>query len=165
MRRNNPADGKDKVMTDTMIQRHKCECDKCGTSHWVERVVEMKTLPIGVEVLVVPLMGSSKWEITIINHIKDAEETFEVDNWKQIKFLIENVARVLCREGYRFIVETPRSRYETHSRINRLELFNWVDDTFATKKKKDDWYADLVSRMGRQAVKASNKIERVGYKR
>ena len=69
------------------------------------------------------------------------------------------------KDGYRFIVVSPRSRFETHSRVNRLEYNQFIDDTFKTKKKKDDWYSDLIQKVGRSSVRSSNKVNRLGYKK
>jgi hypothetical protein len=150
-------------MTDTMIQRHKCTCDECGQTHWVSKVVEMKTLPVGVEVVIVPLEHSDRWELTIVNNIQDKTAVVEASSMKECLFIVEKCRTMLMQDGYRFIVASPRSRFETHSRINRVEYQQFVDDTFKTKKKKDDWYADLVSRLGRGSVRSSNKVNRLGY--
>lgn len=150
-------------MTDTMIQRHKCSCDKCGQSHWVEEVVEMKTLPIGLDISIVPVEYEQTWEITIVNNIQDTTAVVEATSMKECLFIVEQCRKLLMKDGYRLVVSTPRSRFETHSRINRVEYQQWVDDTFKQKKKKDDWYEKLVQRMGRQTTKASNKTHRLGY--
>ena len=150
-------------MTDTMIQRHKCTCDKCGQSHWVEEVVEMKTLPIGLDISIVPVEYEQTWEITIVNNIQDTTAVVEATSMKECLFIVEQCRKLLMKDGYRLVVSTPRSRFETHSRINRVEYQQWVDDTFKQKKKKDDWYEKLVQRMGRQTTKASNKTHRLGY--
>jgi hypothetical protein len=158
-----PLRRKDKVMTDTMIQRHKCSCDKCGQSHWVEEVVEMETLPIGLDISIVPVEYDKTWEITVVNNIQDTTGVIEATTMKQCLMIVEQCRKMLMKDGYRLVVSTPRSRFETHSRINRLEYNQWIDATFKTKKKKDDWYEKLVQKMGRQTTKASNKIHRLGY--
>jgi hypothetical protein len=163
MRRVATTDGKDKVMTETMIQRHKCKCSDCGHSHWVERVVEMETLPVGVEISIVPDSESERWELTIVNNIQGTTAMIECDTMKQCLIIIEHSRKMLMKDGYRFIVVSPRSRFETHSRVNRLEYNQFVDDTFKTKKKKDDWYSDLIQKMGRGSVRSSNKVNRLGY--
>jgi len=163
MRRIATTDGKDKVMTETMIQRHKCKCSDCGHSHWVERVVEMETLPVGVEISIVPDSESERWELTIVNNIQGTTAMIECDTMKQCLIIIEHSRKMLMKDGYRFIVVSPRSRFETHSRINRLEYNQFVDDTFKTKKKKDDWYSDLIQKVGRSSVRSSNKVNRLGY--
>ena len=159
------TDGKDKVMTETMIQRHKCECSDCGHSHWVERVVEMETLPVGVEISIVPSSESERWELTIVNNIQGKTGVIEVDSMKQCLVIIEQCRKNIMKDGYRFVVASPSSRFETHSRINRLSYSQFIDDTFATKKKKDDWYNELITKVSRSSVRSSNKVNRLGYKR
>ena len=127
-------------MTDTMIQRHKCSCDKCGHSHWVEEVVEMETLPIGLDISIVPVEYDKTWEITVVNNIQDTTGVIEATTMKQCLMIVEQCRKMLMKDGYRLVVSTPRSRFETHSRINRLEYNQWIDATFKTKKKRDDWY-------------------------
>lgn len=163
MRRVATTDGKDKVMTETMIQRHKCKCSDCGHSHWVERVVEMQTLPVGVEISIVPDSESERWELTIVNNIQGTTAMIECDTMKQCLYLIEQCRKNIMKDGYRFIVVSPRSRFETHSRVNRLEYNQFIDDTFKTKKKKHDWYSDLIQKVGRSSVRSSNKVNRLGY--
>ena len=148
-----------------LIQRHKCKCTTCGHSHTVETVVKMEELPLGIECLIVPKTdGTKNWELTIIDHQKSSDgTTMELPDMKSCLWNIENVAMALHRRGYRFVVSTPRSRFETHSRINRAEWNDWTKSAGESKKKRLDWYSDVVARAARGAVRSSNKIERVGY--
>ena len=148
-----------------MIKRHKCKCTTCGQSHTVETVVKMEELPLGIECLIVPKTdGTKHWSLTIIDHQKSPDgTTMELPDMKSCLWNIENVAFRLHKQGNRFVVSTPRSRFETHSRINRAEWNDWSQNAVESKKKRLDWYSDVVARATRSYVRATNKIERVGY--
>ena len=150
-------------MTDTMIQRHKCSCDKCGHSHWVEEVVEMETLPIGLDISIVPVEYDKTWEITVVNNIQDTTGVIEATTMKQCLMIVEQCRKMLMKDGYRLVVSTPRSRFETHSRINRVEWNEYV--ARETTEAKEHWYAAVVRKACRQNVRAANKVARVGYKK
>ena len=74
---------KEVVMT-KMIQRHKCKCTTCGQSHTVETVVDVESLPIGIECLIVPNDDADKtWTLTIIDHTKQGvESSMELSDMK-----------------------------------------------------------------------------------
>lgn len=151
-------------MSNTMIQRRKCQCD-CGHKHVVETIVEIETIPVGVEVSIVPNESDSGWSVTISDYINDNVFDMPASNMAGARWIVDNVARKLIRPGYRFVVATPSSRFETHSRINTIEFNVWADESLSDKKKKDDWYATLVAKSTRQAVRGANRTFRLGYKK
>lgn len=152
-----------------MIQRHKCTCQTCGQSHTVEEVVDVESLPMGIECLIVPNDDADKtWTLTIIDHTPMSNNSVGVDmvlsDMKACLWNIENVAFTLHKIGYRFVVSTPTSRFDTHSRINRLEWNDWSKNATTSKKNRMDWYSDLVAKASRGSVRSANKNNRLGVK-
>ena len=150
-------------MSETTV-RHKCKCDECGNSHWVYVVQE--ELPVGIHCVVLPYEDDDKsWELTITDYSRGEDILFQCvsDTMKGVLWNIENVAMKLHRQGYRLVVELPTSRFETHSRINRVEWNDWVASE--TTEAKEHWYAAVVRKAAGQGVRASNRVGRVGYDR
>ena len=142
--------------------RHKCKCVECGNSHWA--YVRQEELPVGIHCTVKPYADDDKsWVLTVIDYSLNDEVVFEAvcDNMKGVLWNIENVAFEMHRRGYRCVVELPTSRFETHSRINRLEWSEYVAEH--TTDAKEHWYLEVVRRACRQSVRSANKIGRVGY--
>jgi len=146
------------------VVRHKCKCVECGDSHW--RFERQEELPVGIHCVVKPWEEDDKsWELLVYDYSRKGVIIFECvsDSMKGVLWNIENVAMPLRRVGYRTVVDLPGSRFETHSRINRVEWNEYV--ARETTEAKEHWYADVVRKACRQNVRAANKVARVGYKK
>lgn len=149
-------------MTEINTYKKHSKCPTC--SQWVSEEVEIKSLPKSVDVLCVPDDNEDcTWSVTMTDYRNNEISEFTATNMKDVRWFIENVAIKLHRPDHRFSVVFPKSRYDRHSRISKIEFNEWADENLKVRKKRTDWYSKLVSKASNDAVRGSNVTNRLGY--
>ena len=110
---------------DTTTYNKTCRCETCG--QWTEKEVVIEALPTGTEVLVVPNYEDGKYEITMNWIDRDIIQSFDADNYADIRYLIQDVAFRLHNHNKALVVSLINSEYNTHRRVNSVSLSSFLD--------------------------------------
>lgn len=102
-----------------------CRCETCG--QWTKKEIEVEYLPTGTEVSVIPNYEDGKYEITIEWIDRDIIQSFDADNYADIRYLIQDVAFRLHNHHKALVVNLINSEYNTHRRVNSVSLSNFLD--------------------------------------
>jgi len=110
---------------ETTTYNETCRCETCG--QWTEKEVTIEALPTGTEVAVVPNYEDGKYEITINWIDRGIIQSFDADNYADIRYYIQDVAFKLHNHHKALVVSLITSSYNTHRRVNSVSLSNFLD--------------------------------------
>ena len=132
-----------------------CRCETCG--QWTEKEVVAESLPVGTKVSVIPNYEDGKYVVEINWIDRDTIHSFDADNYADVRYLIQDVGFKLHNHHKSFVVSINSSQYNTHRRVNRVSLSNFLDkeaeatnriDKLLKKYKRQDNYTTKLMMKG-----------------